>query len=127
MGGTAYLLRESLLRAYTHNEVIIAAAMPLLAWVMLFHVVDAAQTLGAFILRAYKIATVPVVIYATAIWGVGLGGGYLLAFDITGVTPPALQGARGYWAASTAGLTLAALGLCGFLLWVLRAQRTQGL
>jgi len=130
MGGTAYLLRESLLHAYTHNEVIIAAAMPLLAWVMLFHVVDAAQTLGAFILRAYKIATVPVVIYATAIWGVGLGGGYVLAFDITGVTPPALQGARGYWAASTAGLTLAALGLCGFLLWMLREQsiraRTPG-
>jgi len=122
MGGTAYLLRESLLHAYTHDEVIIAAAMPLLAWVMLFHVVDAAQTLASFTLRAYKIATVPVVIYATAIWGVGLGGGYLIGFNVTGLTPPLLLGARGFWAASTAGLTIAALGLCAFLAWMLRRR-----
>jgi MATE family multidrug resistance protein len=123
MGGAVYLLREGLLRAYTHDQVIIAAAMPLLAWVMLFHIVDAAQTLASFTLRAYKIATVPVVIYATAIWGVGLGGGYVLGFNLGGWTPPALLGARGFWAASTAGLTIAALGLCGFLAWVLRAQQ----
>jgi MATE family multidrug resistance protein len=122
MGGSVYLLREGLLHAYTHDEVIIAAALPLLAWVMLFHVVDAAQTLASFILRAYKIATVPVVIYATAIWGVGLGGGYLVGFDVTGLTPPMLQGARGFWAASTAGLTLAALALFAFLAWLLRRR-----
>jgi MATE family multidrug resistance protein len=122
MGGSVYLLREGLLHAYTHDEVIIAAALPLLAWVMLFHVVDAAQTLASFILRAYKIATVPVVIYATAIWGVGLGGGYLVGFNVTGLTPPMLQGARGFWAASTAGLTLAALALFAFLAWLLRRR-----
>jgi len=62
---------------------------------------------------------VPVVIYATAIWGVGLGGGYLVGFNVTGLTPPLLQGARGFWAASTAGLTIAAVGLCAFLAWML--------
>jgi MATE family multidrug resistance protein len=122
MGAAVYLVREGLLHAYTHDEVIIAAAMPLLAWVMLFHIVDAGQTLASFTLRAYKIATVPVVIYATAIWGVGLGGGYVLGFNVTGLTPPLLLGARGFWAASTAGLTIAALGLCGFLAWMLRQQ-----
>lgn len=126
MGGAVYLAREPLMRAYTHDPVIIAAAMPLLAWVMLFHVADAAQTLASFTLRAYKQATVPVVIYATAIWGVGLGGGYLVAFDLTGLTPPALRGAQGFWSASTAGLTLAALGLCGFLYWMLEQQRPAG-
>jgi MATE family multidrug resistance protein len=122
MGGTAYLLREALLHAYTHDEVIVAAAMPLLAWVMLFHIADAAQTLASFILRAYKIATAPVVIYATAIWGIGLGGGYLVGFNITGLTPPLLYGARGFWAASTAGLTIAALLLCAFLAWMLKRR-----
>jgi len=122
MGAAVYGVREGLLHAYTHDEVIIAAAMPLLAWVMLFHIVDAGQTLASFTLRAYKIATVPVVIYATAIWGVGLGGGYVLGFNLTGLTPPLLLGARGFWAASTAGLTIAALGLCGFLVWMLRQQ-----
>ena len=122
MGGTVYLTREGLMHAYTHDELIIAAAMPLLTWVMLFHVADAAQTVASFTLRAYKLATVPVIIYATAIWGVGLGGGYTLAFDLTGFTPPALHGAPGFWAAATAGLTLAGLGLGSFLIWMLRQQ-----
>ena len=118
MGAAVYVSREQLMHAYTHDPVIIAAAMPLLAWVILFHIADAGQTLGSFTLRAYKLATVPVVIYATALWGVGLTGGYVLAFNLTGLTPVWLQGARGFWAASTGGLTLAALALCSFLGWV---------
>lgn len=123
MGAAVYLTREGLMHAYTHDAVIVAAAMPLLAWVILFHIADAAQTVASFTLRAYKIATVPVVIYASAIWGVGLGGGYLVGFDVTGLAPAWLHGARGFWAAATAGLTLAALGLCGFLIWTLKQQR----
>ena len=53
----------------------------------LFHIADAAQTMAAFVLRAYRIATVPLVIYAVAMWGVGLGGGYVLAFDVSASTP----------------------------------------
>jgi multidrug resistance protein, MATE family len=64
-----------------------------------------------------------VVIYATAIWGVGLGGGYVVAFDLTGLSPAALKGAQGFWSAATAGLTVAALGLCAFLVWMLNRQR----
>src|SRR5439155_14234903 len=75
MGASVYLLRGPLMRAYTHDAVIVAAAMPLLAWVVLFHIADAAQTIASFTLRAWRIATVPVIIYASAIWGVGLGGG----------------------------------------------------
>ncbi|WP_280152593.1 MATE family efflux transporter [Piscinibacter sp. XHJ-5] len=123
MGAAVYLTREGLMRAYTHDTVIIAAAMPLLAWVMLFHIADAAQTVASFTLRAYKIATVPVIIYASAIWGVGLGGGYLVAFDVAGLTPDWLLGAPGFWAASTAGLTVAAVALVGFLTWTLKALK----
>jgi MATE family multidrug resistance protein len=123
MGATVYLTREGLMLAYTHDTLIVAAAMPLLAWVILFHIADAAQTVAAFTLRAYKIATLPVVIYATAIWGVGLGGGYVVGFNVTGWTPPALLGAQGFWSAATAGLTVCALGLSGLLLWVLNRQR----
>jgi len=63
-----------------------------------------------------------VVIYAAAIWGVGLGGGYAVAFNLAGLTPAPLRGAPGFWSAATAGLTLAALGLSGFLAWRLKAQ-----
>jgi multidrug resistance protein, MATE family len=108
---------------------VVAAALPLLAWVALFHTVDAAQAVAAFVLRAWRIATVPTLIYVLALWGVGLGGGYVLAFNMGGEVPTAWQGARGYWIASTTGLTLSALGLVALLAWVLHQQgkRTTGL
>lgn len=120
LGTTVYLTREAVLGAYTSNPVIIAAAMPLLAFVAIFHVADATQTIAAFVMRAYRIATMPMVIYALALWGVGLGGGYVIAFDVTGWTPPELQGARGFWLASVTGLTLSGIGLCSLMAWVLR-------
>jgi multidrug resistance protein, MATE family len=118
LGCVIYALRVPVLRVYTNDALVISAALPLLTWLVLFHVADAGQTVAAFVLRAYRIATAPLLIYAVAIWGVGLGGGYVLAFDTFGISPPALLGATGYWAAATAGLVVAALGLCGFLAWV---------
>jgi MATE family multidrug resistance protein len=101
-----------------------AAALPLLAWVALFHVADAMQTVAAFVLRAWRIATVPVVIYAVvALWGVGLGGGYLLAFNWGGSMPdrPCTAHAASGRVDGRAGL--AASGLTALLAWVLRRQR----
>jgi MATE family multidrug resistance protein len=120
LGSSVYLTRESVLGAYTSNPIIIAAAMPLLAWVAVFHIADAAQTIASFVMRAYRVATVPMVIYAVALWGVGLGGGYVVAFNLTGLTPASLLGAPGFWSASVTGLVLSGVGLCGFMAWVLR-------
>jgi multidrug resistance protein, MATE family len=120
LGTAVFFTREAVVRLYTADEVIVAAALPLLAWVALFHFVDAMQIAAAFTLRAWHIATVPLLIYAASIWGVGIGGGYALAFDVFGNVPAALQGARGFWVASTAGLAAAAVGLVVLLLWVLR-------
>jgi len=122
MGGAVFLARESIVGLYTRDAAVLAAALPLLAWVALFHVADAAQTVAAFVLRAYRIATMPLVIYVVALWGVGLAGGYVLAFDVFRNAPAALQGAPGFWVAATAGLVLAAVALTAFLGWVLRRQ-----
>ena len=123
LGSAVYLARAQVLALYTGNAAVLAAALPLVAWMALFHVADAAQTIAAFVLRAYKIATVPMLIYVAALWGVGLGGGYLLAFDVPGTVPAALRGAPGFWFASTSGLVLAALALSGYLRLTLRRQR----
>jgi MATE family multidrug resistance protein len=122
LGSAVYLGREGVLGLYTRDAEVLAAALPLVAWVVLFHAADAVQVVAAFVLRAYKIATVPLLIYVAALWGVGLGGGTLLAFDLTGHAPQALQGAPGYWFAATAGLVAAGLGLALFLQWVLRRR-----
>ena len=125
MGGAVFLAREPLLGIYTHDAAVVAAALPLLAWVMLFHVVDAAQAIAASVLRAYHLATLPMLIYVASLWGVGMVGGYALAFDTTGLAPRALQGAPGYWSAFTAGITIAALALCALLAWVLGVRRRE--
>jgi multidrug resistance protein, MATE family len=125
MGGSMFLLRKPLLALYTGDAAVLAAALPLVAWMALFHVADAAQTIAAFVLRAYKIATVPMVIYVVALWGAGLGGGYVLAFDVPGGVPPSLLGAPGFWFAATAGLVLAGVALSAFMVWVFRVQRQE--
>lgn len=123
LGTAIFFTREGVVRLYTHDEVIVAAALPLLAWVALFHFVDAMQIAAAFTLRAWRIATVPLVIYATSIWGLGLGGGWFVAFNVPGWVPASLHGARGFWVMSTLGLGAAAAGLVLFLAWVLHRQR----
>ena len=122
VGALVFGLRHAVVHLYTDDAAVIAAALPLLAFVALFHTADALQCVASFVLRAWRIATLPMVIFAVSLWGVGLGGGYLLAFDLTGLTPPALAGARGFWVASTLGLVLAALLLTGLLALVLRRQ-----
>jgi MATE family multidrug resistance protein len=125
VGVLVFGLRHAVVHLYTDDAAVIAAALPLLAWVALFHTADAAQCVASFVLRAWRIATLPMVIFAVSLWGVGLGGGYLLAFNLTGLTPQALLGARGFWTGSTAGLVLAALLLVGLLALVQRRQAAR--
>jgi MATE family multidrug resistance protein len=120
VGGAMYVLREQVVGLYTANPVIVAATLPLLAWVALFHVADAAQTVAAFVLRAYRIATAPLLIYVVALWGMGLGGGYLAAFDPAGISPAWMHSARGFWSMSTFGLVVAATSLTALLAWKFR-------
>jgi MATE family multidrug resistance protein len=125
LGSVIFFARGGVVSLYTDQAVIAAAALPLLAWVALFHTLDAAQGVLSFVLRAWRIATVPVLIYASAIWGIGLGGGYLLAFDASGLVPDVLRGARGFWFGATVGLGVTAIALAAFLAWVLRQREVD--
>lgn len=111
----SFALRPAILAGYTTDGAVIAAAMPLMPVMLVYHIFDTFQTAVAFVLRAYKVAVIPTVIYAVALWGVGLGGGYVLGFDVGGLTPAWLTGARGFWTASAASLAAAGAGL--FLYW----------
>ncbi len=111
-------LRPYIIAGYTPNAQVAAAAMPLVLIVVFYHLCDALQITSAFVLRAYRIVVVPTVIYAVALWGVGLGGGYLLGFDVGGLAPAWLTGARGFWVANTASLVVAGVGLLFYWRWV---------
>lgn len=116
MGILVWFLREPIIRIYSPNPAIIAAALPLFAFISFYQLFDAIQVTTAFVLRAYKVAIVPTLIYAVALWGVGLGGGYALGFNLSGLTPAALRGAAGFWCANSLSIALVAAGL----LWYLR-------
>lgn len=122
LGGAIFLLRGPVLALYTTDAAILAAAAPLLLWVWIFHLGDASQAISASVLRAHHVTVAPMVVYALAIWGVGMGGGYWLAFEQPW---PALAGARGFWAAAAAGLVLAALGLVIVQQMVQKALRAE--
>lgn len=109
VGAVVALARGPIIGLYTDNAATAAAALPLLVWLWFFHLGDALQTVAAYVLRAYQVATLPMVIYVVALWGLGIGGGYFLAFGVGGA------GAVGFWQAATAGLLMAAL-LLGLLL-----------
>ena len=99
---------QSLAAIYTSDETVRQIAASLLLLVLLFHPFDALQGLFAQILRSYKRATVPMVIYALALWGVGLAGGYLLGLTDTFGSA---RGISGFWMAAAAGLGLAGISV----------------
>ncbi|MFO1221417.1 MAG: MATE family efflux transporter [Burkholderiaceae bacterium] len=121
LGGVVFAAREGIVALYTNNAAVAAAALPLLTWVAVFHLGDALQAITASVLRAWRITVVSFGVFAVSMWGVGLAGGYALAFGHLG---PAL-GAPGFWLAATAGLLLAGVVLAAFLAWMLKQRRER--
>jgi len=115
IGAIVWLMRDPIVRAYTPNADIIAAALPLFVFIAFYQLFDSIQVVAAFVLRAYKVAVVPTLMYAVALWGIGLGGGYVLGLDPFGLSPPFLQGAAGFWMGNSASLGLVAAGLLLYL------------
>ena len=108
IGIGVWVLRLHLLDLYDPPEAVKIFSIPLFLFIALYQIFDALQVTAAFILRAYRVAFWPMVIYAGSLWGVGLGGGYLLGFNVLGNTPTFLQGANGFWAGNSISLGLAA-------------------
>jgi multidrug resistance protein, MATE family len=91
---------------YTSNTQVIALAAPLIMLAGGFHIFDAMNAVASMAVRGYKKAVVPMLVFAFALWVVGLGGGYLLAYtDTLG----AARGARGFWMGAIIGMALAAI------------------
>ncbi|MFN0162968.1 MAG: MATE family efflux transporter [Burkholderiales bacterium] len=90
---------------YTSDAKVAAVAAPLIVLVACFHIFDASNAMASNAVRGYKKAWVPMLTFALSLWGVGLGGGYLLAFH----NPlGANLGAAGFWTGAIGGMALAA-------------------
>src|SRR5215510_1758757 len=114
-----WVLRREIVGFYTADDAVAAVTLSLIGYLVAFHVFDALQGITAFVLRAYKIAVVPTVIYAVALWGLGLVGGYVVAFHAVLGGP---HGVSGMWLMQSVALVLTSLLLLGLYLWVLRQR-----
>ncbi|MBC5766613.1 MATE family efflux transporter [Ramlibacter albus] len=117
-----FLARERIAHIYSTDPEVVAVAIGLLGWLALFHLGDATQGLIVFILRSYRVTLAPLVAYSVLLWGVGLGGGFLLAYR--GIGPwPAMQSPAAFWIAATVSLALLALILPPILWRAVRRYR----
>jgi len=98
------------------------AAATVLGWVALYHLVDALQAVCAFILRCYRITLLPLIIYSVMLWGVGLYGAYLWAYEGL-LSWPAKPEVSTFWATSGAALVIVSLTFVTLVLWVARQRR----
>lgn len=98
---------------YSFNPSVVAMAASLLIWVAIYHWFDALQTVCAFVLRCYRITVWPLVVYVVMLWGVGLYGGYALAYT-DGPWGIGLRNAQAFWMAGAAALALVSVCLLWF-------------
>ncbi len=120
-GAAMVLLRDGLANVYSDNPAVIAMAASLLLAVAAYHVADAVQTFCVFVLRCYRVTLAPLAIYCTMLWGLGLGGSYLLAYR--GLGPwAAMQSPLAFWIMSAAALALTALLFGALLRWTMRRR-----
>lgn len=113
-----YLLREQIVAQFTGDANVATVALALLAPAVLFHFFDAVQGVAALTLRGYKVAFAPMLIHSVTLWGIGLIGGYLLAYHPPGGWP--YGGALSFWIAATAGLVITAAAMTWLLAVVAR-------
>lgn len=113
-----WLARGPIVDLYTREPAVARIAATLLTLGIAFHVFDALQGVAFQTLRGYKVATAPMLIYGVCLWGIGIGGGFWIAYSVTPFGPP--FGASGFWSAAVVSLFGAATLLVTLLLAVSR-------
>jgi multidrug resistance protein, MATE family len=115
LGIVVLLTREGIASLYSADRQVAAVASGLLAFVAAYHFGDAMQALCVFVLRSYRVAVAPLVAYCVLLWGVGVVGGYQLAYRGLGAWP-AQNSPAAFWMASSTALALLAI-ILPLILW----------
>lgn len=103
--GLLFLGREALAHAFSNDPQVVHAATLWLGWVALYHLADAVQAVCAYLLRCYRITLMPLLIYTALLWGVGLYGGYVWAYQgIEWAGWPLRASVDTFWITSTVAL-----------------------
>jgi MATE family multidrug resistance protein len=119
----------SIVGAYTDEARVGVLALALLRIAPWFHFCDAMHCVSSYVLRAYKVAVVPLILQIVALTGLGLVGGWWLGYGPAAgrlaplahwIMPGAPVGAATMWIMAMIGLGLTALMLFAWYGHVLR-------
>jgi multidrug resistance protein, MATE family len=115
LAGAVAAGRGSIAGIYSRSPEVVALAAGLLGWLAVYHVGDSVQVLLVFVLRCSRVAVAPLAAYCVLLWGVGLAGGYALAYQ--GLGPWAAEHSpAAFWAAGAVALALLSL-ILPVILW----------
>lgn len=85
-----FLLRKQIASLYTTDPIVRDVASLLIGFVAFYHFFDAIYTIVSGVLRSFSKTLIPTIILGSCLWGIGLLGGYFLAFDNR-------IGVKGFW------------------------------
>jgi MATE family multidrug resistance protein len=111
-----------LAQLFSKDAAVVLGASAVLVWVAFYHLMDALQAVSVFILRCYRMTFLPLVIYAIMLWGVGLYGAYVLAYQGFAMWP-AKPGVITFWATSSFALGMVSVAFVSLVLWSAKQRR----
>ena len=115
-----WVFHQTIANIYAKDEAVAQMAGQLLILIGFYHLVDALQTLCFFVLRSFKVTLAPAFVYSFVLWGVGLAGGFQLAYE--GLGPfEAMNSPEAFWLMNSLGLVLVSMSL----LWLIQYHLKQ--
>ncbi|MBU6368139.1 MAG: MATE family efflux transporter [Burkholderiales bacterium] len=117
-----FIFSNEIAMVYAKDDQVAQLSAQLLLLVGFYHIGDAVQTLCFFVLRSFKVTFLPMMVYGSMLWGVGLSGGYLLAYEGIGNIAPT-QSPDAFWLMSVIALVLVCVGLLLLIGRVLRSTK----
>src|SRR5690606_21036726 len=115
--------QQAILSIYTDEVQVAVVAAALLQIAPWLHVWDAMHCISSYLLRAYTVAVVPLLLQISALTGLGLVGGWWLGFGpaagslqpaVNWLMPGAPPGAATMWIMAMVGLAVTAMMLFGW-------------
>ncbi|MFM7697526.1 MAG: MATE family efflux transporter [Limnohabitans sp.] len=117
-----FIFSNEIAMVYAKDDQVAKLSAQLLLLVGFYHIGDAVQTLCFFVLRSFKVTFLPMMVYGSMLWGVGLSGGYLLAYEGIGNIAPT-QSPDAFWLMSVIALVLVCVGLLLLIGRVMRSTK----
>ena len=109
---TVWLTKDWIISLYTSNETIAANAAPLFLFLCSLLFFDAVQVTASYVLRAYKVVLAPTLLYVMTLWCIGLGCGYMFAFNFfPNYIPSRITGSSGFWFSNCISLVILSVGM----------------